>query len=145
MQSKSKAQFEPQSDSAIGQHLLKSNQCTRNYSHSQFKILTTARSQFHLRLLEALYISRQKKIFAGKSSSCSRYNCFGKIKACCHWINCVSPYYCAISLMHFSLLQSAFFLTAECISTYCIWFLKDTAHHIPNLTEIATKEFCPIS
>ena len=57
MQSK---KFEPESDSAIGQHLLESNQCTRNYSDSQFKILTTARSQFHLSLLEAVYISRKK-------------------------------------------------------------------------------------
>ena len=57
---KSKTQFEPESDSAIGQHLLESNQCARNYSDSQFKILTTARSQFHLSLLEAVYISRIK-------------------------------------------------------------------------------------
>ena len=52
----------------------------------------------------------------GKSSSYSLYNCFGKIKACCHWIDCVSPYHCAISLkcispycrVHFSLLHLAF-------------------------------------
>ena len=56
---KSKTQFEPESDSAIGQHLLESNQCARKYSDSQFKILTTARSQFHLSLL-AVYISRKK-------------------------------------------------------------------------------------
>ena len=47
--------------------------------------------------------------------------------------------------MHFSLLQSIFLLTAECISPYCIWSLKDPAHHIPNQTEIATKEFRPKS
>ena len=47
--------------------------------------------------------------------------------------------------MHFSLVQNAFLLTAECISTYCIWSLKDPAHHIPNQTEIATEEFCPKS
>ena len=57
---KSKTQFEPESDSAIGQHLLESNQCARNYSDSQFQILTTARSQFHLSLLEVVYISRKK-------------------------------------------------------------------------------------
>ena len=95
---KSRTQFEPESDSAIGQHLLESNQCARNYSDSQFKILTTARSQFHLSLLEAVYILRKKQICAGKSSSYSLYNCFGKIKACWHWIDCVSPYHCAISL-----------------------------------------------
>ena len=57
---KSKTQFEPESDSAIGQHLLESSQCARNHSDSQFKILTTARSQFPLSLLEAVYISRKK-------------------------------------------------------------------------------------
>ena len=60
---KSKTQFEPESDSAIGQHLLESNQCARNYSDSPFKILTTARSQFHLSLLEAVYILRKKNRF----------------------------------------------------------------------------------
>ena len=57
---KSKTQFEPESDSTIGQHLLESNQCAPNYSDSQFKIPTTARSQFHLSLLEAVYISQKK-------------------------------------------------------------------------------------
>ena len=51
---KSKTQFEPQNDSAIGQHLLESKQCARNYSDSCFEILTTARSQFYLSLLEAV-------------------------------------------------------------------------------------------
>ena len=37
-------------------------------------------------------------ICAGKSSSYSLYNCFGMIKACWHWIDCVSPYYLAIPL-----------------------------------------------
>ena len=40
---KSKTQFEPESDSAIGQHLLESNQCACNYSNSQFKIPTSGR------------------------------------------------------------------------------------------------------
>ena len=113
---KSKTQFEPESDSANGQHLLESNQCALNYSDSRFKILTTAFAMFHLSLLEAVYISRKNQICAGKSSSYSFYNCFGKIKACCHRIDCVSPYHCAISLkcispycrVHFSLLHLAF-------------------------------------
>ena len=60
---KSKTQFEPESVLVIGQHLLESNQCARNYSGSQFKILTTARSQYRLSPLEAVYISRKKKRF----------------------------------------------------------------------------------
>ena len=61
---RTKRNSKEKSDFAIGQHLLKSNQCARNYSDSQFKILTTARSQFHLSLLEALYISRKKFVQA---------------------------------------------------------------------------------
>ena len=57
---KSNTQFEPESDSAIGQHLLESIQCARNYSDSQFKILPTARFQFHLSRLETVYNSRKK-------------------------------------------------------------------------------------
>ena len=60
-------QFKPQSDSATGQHLLESNQCARNYSDSQFKILTTARSQFHLNLLEAVYVSRKNRFVQAKA------------------------------------------------------------------------------
>ena len=51
--------------------------------------------------------------------------------------------------MHFSLLQSAFLLTAECISPYCrVHFsllhlvFKRSCSPIPNQTEIATEEFC---
>ena len=44
---KSKTQFEPQSGSAIRQHLFEFNQCTCNYPDLRFKILTTARSHFH--------------------------------------------------------------------------------------------------
>ena len=64
---KSKTQFEPENDSAIGQHLLKSNQCARNYSDSWFKMLTTACSQFHLSLIEAVYISQKKRFVQAKA------------------------------------------------------------------------------
>ena len=48
--------------------------------------------------------------------------------------------------MHFAVRRNApFLLIAKCISPYCIWSLKDPAHHIPNQTEIATEEFCPKS
>ena len=60
---KSKTQFDPESNSAIGQHLLESNQCARNYSDLQFKILTTARSQFHLSLLEEVLYCTEKNRF----------------------------------------------------------------------------------
>ena len=46
----------PECDSAIGQHLLENNQCAANYNDDQFSILDTARSPFHLSLLEASYI-----------------------------------------------------------------------------------------
>ena len=80
---KSKTQFEPESNSAIGQHLLESNQCARNYSASRFKILTTARSQFHLSHWKQFIFHKKKKICAHKSSLYLPFNCFDKIRACC--------------------------------------------------------------
>ena len=51
-----KKQSTPECDSAIGQHLLENDQCAANYNEDQFSILDTARSRFHLTLLEASYI-----------------------------------------------------------------------------------------
>ena len=47
----------PECDSAIGQHLLENDQCAANYNDDQFSILDTARSLFHLSLLEVSYIT----------------------------------------------------------------------------------------
>ena len=58
------------SDSAIGQHLLENEQCALNDDSKQFSTLATARSSFHLNLLEAtstktqrLVLRRQKELF----------------------------------------------------------------------------------
>ena len=51
-----KTKSTPECDSAIGQHLLENDQCAANYNKSHFSILDTARSIFHLKLLEATYI-----------------------------------------------------------------------------------------
>lgn len=54
--------------SAIGQHLLENPACAQNFKSQKFTILAQARSDFHLKILEALYIMskspklcRQKK------------------------------------------------------------------------------------
>ena len=41
-------------DSAIGQHLLENEECAKHYNDAQFSILATARSSFHLSVLEAV-------------------------------------------------------------------------------------------
>ena len=46
----------PECDQAVGQHLLENDQCAANYNDDQFSILDTARSHFHLSLLEASWI-----------------------------------------------------------------------------------------
>ena len=53
---------------AIGQHLLKNEQCALNYDNKRFSILATTCSSFHLNLVEAVYnktqlpmLRRQKK------------------------------------------------------------------------------------
>ena len=87
---KSYSQLEPESDSAFGQHLLESNQSAHNYSDSWLKFLTTACFQFHLSLLEVVYISGKNQICASKNSSYLPFNCFDKSRACCHYIDCIS-------------------------------------------------------
>ena len=130
---KSKTQLEPESDSAIGQHLLQSNQCAHNYSDSHFKILTTARSQFHLNLLEAVYISRKK------TDSCRQKQFIFTLQACCHWIDCVSPYLlCNLLKMHFSLLQNAFLLTG-----FGLEKIQLTTYQTRQRSQL--KRFCPKS
>ena len=52
----------PDYDSAIGQHLLENDQCALNYDNKRFSILATARSSFHLNLLEAAYIKTQRPV-----------------------------------------------------------------------------------
>ena len=51
-----KKQSTSECDSAIGQHLLKNDQCAANYNEDQFSILDTARSRFRRTMLEASYI-----------------------------------------------------------------------------------------
>ena len=44
-------------DSAIVQHLLENEECAEHYNNAQLSILATARSLFHLSVLEATYTS----------------------------------------------------------------------------------------
>ena len=50
------------SDSAIGQHLLENEECAKHYNDAQFSNLATARSLFHLSVLEATYINSLQPI-----------------------------------------------------------------------------------
>ena len=50
------------SDSAIVQHLLENEECAKHYNDAQFSILATARSSFHLSVLEVTYINSLQPI-----------------------------------------------------------------------------------
>ena len=52
----------PDCDPAIGQYLLDNDQCVLNYDNKRFSILATARSSFHLNLLEAAYIKTRRPV-----------------------------------------------------------------------------------
>ena len=52
----------PDCDFAIGQHLLKNDQCALNYDNRRFSILATAHSCFDLDLSEAAYIKTRRTI-----------------------------------------------------------------------------------
>ena len=47
----------PSCDSAIGTHLLTNKACAAHYNDKQFSILSKARSEFHLSVLESIYIT----------------------------------------------------------------------------------------
>ena len=50
----------PNCDSAIGTHLLKHPNCALHYNDNQFSILSKARSDFHLAVLESIHITSSK-------------------------------------------------------------------------------------
>ena len=50
----------PHCDSAIGNHLLHNQKCASHYKDNQFFILSKARSDFHLSVLESIFITLQK-------------------------------------------------------------------------------------
>ena len=49
-------------DSAIGQHLLENEECAKHFNDAQFSILATARSSFHLSVLEGTCINALQPI-----------------------------------------------------------------------------------
>ena len=50
----------PQCDSMIGNHLFHKQKCVSHYKDNQFFILLKARSDFHLSVLESIFISLRK-------------------------------------------------------------------------------------
>ena len=50
----------PHCDSAIGNHLLHNQKCASHYKDNQFFILSKARSDFHLSVLESIFITLRK-------------------------------------------------------------------------------------
>ena len=52
--------------SAVEIYLMQSLDCATVYSNDQFSILATARSMFHLSVLQAAYIKMSKPIFCQK-------------------------------------------------------------------------------
>ena len=49
-------------ESAIGQHLLTSAECSKTYTDDNFRINRQARSSFHLSVLESVYIETQNPV-----------------------------------------------------------------------------------
>ena len=47
-------------DSTIGEHLLTINNCRTSYENDYFSVLHRARDKFHLKFLEAIYISMNR-------------------------------------------------------------------------------------
>ena len=52
-------------DSATGKHLLTINSCRTSHEDDCFSVLHRARDKFHLKFLEAIYISMNCPLYAG--------------------------------------------------------------------------------
>ena len=59
----------PNCDSAIGTHLLKHPNCALHYNDNQFSILSKARSEFHLALLESIHTQPQANLHCAVKKS----------------------------------------------------------------------------
>ena len=58
----SKQDIDKTPSSAIGNHLKSSRACLEKFSDDRFRIINRGRSEFHLSVLEALYISTRKPV-----------------------------------------------------------------------------------
>ena len=47
------------SDSAMGHHLITNPECAKTFTDENFRIIGQARSSFHLRVLESVYIKTE--------------------------------------------------------------------------------------
>ena len=59
-------------------HLLENDQFALNHDNKRFSILATARSSFHLNLLEATYIKTQRSMLSRQKSLFTLWNSFHK-------------------------------------------------------------------
>ena len=65
-------------DSAIGEHLLTINSCRISYEDDCFSVPERARDKFHLKFLEAIYISMNRRSLCRQLNNHS-LNIFGEL------------------------------------------------------------------
>ena len=65
----------PHCDSAIENHLLYNQKCASHYKDNQFFILSKARSDFHLSVLESIFIIFENLICVDRKSLFTNINC----------------------------------------------------------------------
>ena len=65
-------------DSAIGEHLLTINSCRTSYEDDYFSVLYRARDKFHLKFLEAIYISMNRPSLCRQLNN-DTLNIFGEL------------------------------------------------------------------
>ena len=63
-------------DSAMGRHLRQNDECRANYSDNRFSILGFGRSDFHLSMLDALYIMPSSLYWVCRKILCILRFCF---------------------------------------------------------------------
>ena len=81
-------QPKPESDSAIGTHLLSSNECGDSYNKDCFRILSRARSAFHVKVWKLYLLNFGIPRFADRSlfSLCNCSEVGAKVLAPVDWM-----------------------------------------------------------
>ena len=65
-------------DLAIGEYLLTINSCRTTYEYDCFSVLHSARDEFHLKFLEAIYISMNRLSLCSQLNN-HNLNIFGEL------------------------------------------------------------------
>ena len=78
----SQSKIDNDDDSAIAEHLMSNPVCLANYSRQRFSVIVNARSDYHLRMLEAVYITSLQPVLCRQKRFVSTLQLFRGCGVC---------------------------------------------------------------